>query len=284
MPEIYNHRLESSALIDKLTDQSYLQKDQYRTESNLQARIQLHKKYGTNPYPWQRWVYDQLSLQPEMRILELGCGPGELWVLNSDRTISSDRTPTYRLFLSDYSTGMVVRARQQIPHARYLCLDAQAISFTDNVFDIVIANHMLYHLPDLEQGIDEIYRVIRPGGWLAAATNGTEHMLEINNLLAEFDPHSQIHATGIRSFSIETGGRVLSRLFSQIDFRRYEDNLHVTDSRALIAYIRSLWDAPDDSENNIYPQMSDRVDRVIQNKGYFPITKSQGLFLAMKNV
>ena len=67
------------------TDQAYLREEQYRDDANLRARLDLHRRFSTNPQPWHRWVFDQLDLPDEADILEVGCGPGELWLQNLDR-------------------------------------------------------------------------------------------------------------------------------------------------------------------------------------------------------
>ena len=65
------------------TNQKHLRTKQYRDSGNLKARIALHSRFSTNPYGWFRWVFDHLDLPPQNRLLELGCGAGDLWVENS---------------------------------------------------------------------------------------------------------------------------------------------------------------------------------------------------------
>ncbi len=60
-------------------------RQQYQTAANLNARIDLRRRFSANPYPWHRWVFDQLALPADARILELGCGPADLWRENADR-------------------------------------------------------------------------------------------------------------------------------------------------------------------------------------------------------
>ena len=67
-----------------LTDRHYLEK-QYKDSSNLDARIRLHQRFSVNKVGWHRWVFDQFNLPPVCRILELGCGPGSLWLDNLKR-------------------------------------------------------------------------------------------------------------------------------------------------------------------------------------------------------
>ena len=60
------------------TERTYLLTDQYRDASKLQARMGVHERYSVNQYGWHRWVFDQLDLPPQSRVLELGCGPAIL--------------------------------------------------------------------------------------------------------------------------------------------------------------------------------------------------------------
>jgi ubiquinone/menaquinone biosynthesis C-methylase UbiE len=148
--------------MSKATDQDYLKNDQYRDASNLNVRMALHQRFGTAKVPWHRWVFDQFHLPPEARVLELGCGPGQLWVQNMDR-VPADWAVT----LSDFSLGMVEQARDNLaasdqPFTFERC-DAQALPFADGSFDSVIANHMLYHIPDRQRVYAEVRRVLKPG-------------------------------------------------------------------------------------------------------------------------
>jgi ubiquinone/menaquinone biosynthesis C-methylase UbiE len=45
--------------------------------------------------------------------------------------------------------------------------DAQALPFRDASFDAVIANHMLYHVPDISRSLGEVRRVLKPSGGFA---------------------------------------------------------------------------------------------------------------------
>lgn len=55
----------------------------------------------------------------------------------------------------------------------------QALPFQDRSFDVVVANAMLYHVPDLPAGIAELARVMRAQGHLVATTVGCEHLGEV---------------------------------------------------------------------------------------------------------
>ena len=82
---------------------------------------------------------------------------------------------------------MVDQARQSLAaHARplaYAVADVQALPFADERFEAVIANQVLYHVPDRERAMSEIRRVLRPGGRLYAATLGHNYLHELRPAL-----------------------------------------------------------------------------------------------------
>jgi hypothetical protein len=74
-------------MASRLSDSTYLREQQYKDASNLNARIELHRRFSTNRYSLFRWIFDHLlaALGPEARILDVGCGPAQLWKRNLDR-------------------------------------------------------------------------------------------------------------------------------------------------------------------------------------------------------
>jgi ubiquinone/menaquinone biosynthesis C-methylase UbiE len=155
--------------LHSLTDPEYLQGSHYRDASRLNARIQLHRRFSANTYGWTRWLFDHYAFAPDSRILEVGCGPGDLWRDNADRIAAG-----WAITLSDFTGGMVRKARENLRAAPqrfgFAALDAQAIPFPGDTFDAVFANMMLYHVPDRARALAEIRRVLRRGGRLLVAT------------------------------------------------------------------------------------------------------------------
>lgn len=262
----------------RITDQTYLRNEQYRTEANLQARIALHRKYGTNPGSWFRWVYDRLSLPVGAAVLEAGCGPGDLWYENRDR-LPSGAT----IMLGDLSMGMLNAARSKNAFSleiRYLALDVQSIPLPSASLDCVIANHMLYHVPSLEAALREIRRVLKPGGWLCAATNGRNHMRQISKLVQQFAGIDVLPLMSVRKFSLENGPDLLRPFFSHVHTEIYDDNLRVTDASDLIAYIASMGRLDNQADQRTFEHLSSHIHELIEAQGYIFIEKSQGIIMA----
>lgn len=265
------------------TNPEYLKNYQYLDAQNLTARIDLHRRFSTNHQDWFCWVFDQFNLQPPVSILELGCGSGLLWKTNMGRIPAG-----YQIFLSDFSPGMVTQARPNSDTAHqlfhYSVLDAQAIPFQAACFDLVVANHMLYHIPDRPLAIKDIHRVLKPGGKLLAATNGLNHMGEIHQLLLRLDPslayHTE-HAFGVNEFTIENGASQLAPWFDNIQITPFEGSLEVTEAAPLIAYILSMNTAPHIKvTSQQISNLRDEINRDINLRGSYHITKSTALFVA----
>ncbi len=158
----------------------------------------------------------------------------------------------------------------------------QAISTPGESFDLVIANHMLYHVPDIHRGIREIQRVLKPGGLLFAATNGREHLRELDDLLSERLPGYPQSSTEMRRFSLEVAPGIVGEHFARVEVRRYESNLVVTEADPLISYIRSMWGVIESANKAVTTNLENHLRERISREGQFLITQSVGLVIAGK--
>jgi ubiquinone/menaquinone biosynthesis C-methylase UbiE len=266
--------------VSKFSDQQYLKMDQYRDSSNLDARVEIHKRFSTNPYGWFNWIFDALlKLPANAKILELGCGHGLLWKENAPRIPSA-----WDITLSDLSPGMLDSAWRNLVvtgrNYKFKEIDAQEIPFPDETFDAVIANHMLYHVPDRAKALSEIKRVLKPGGRLIATTVGEKHMKEMMEKLRQVhagknsEPHNN-------PFTLENGSEQLKPFFPDVTFSRYDDDLRVTEIEPIMAYIRSSIGAAELLEEELLKIQTD-LEKELKEKGRIFITKDFGLFEATK--
>lgn len=206
--------------------------EQYRDRANLDARIALHARFSTATRELPEWIFDHFDWSIAARILELGCGTGMLWKKNASRVRA-----TWRLTLTDFSFGMAETARATGTVANFVQSDAQAIPFRDAYFDAVIANHMLYHVPDLDRALGEIRRVLKPGSRFYAATNGINHMREYFDLMSDFLEIGPLST--FTHFTLENGAELLGKFFSEIHRYDFSDCLNVTEVEPLVAYAMS---------------------------------------------
>lgn len=263
--------------MNEYDDQETLLSDQYADSSNLGARQQLHRRFSTNDVNWFEWVFDRFDLPADARVLELGCGPGDLWRENADRIPDG-----WRVALSDLSPGMVRDARENlraVPHDfEFESFDVQGIPFADATFDAVVANHMLYHVPDLDAACTEIRRVLKPGGRLYAATNARDNMQELYDFVNEFQPGGATRGTGANAFRLENGGDQLSEYFESVELHALANGLRVTEAEPLVAYVCSgLMDDDLDQEG-----FAEYAERRIEEDGPLDVSKETGMFVARK--
>ena len=266
--------------MSKYTDQQYLKTDQYRDSSNLDARVVIHQRFSTNSYGWFKWVFDTLLKLPEnARILELGSGPGLLWKENTSRLPIG-----WNVTLTDLSSGMLDAAwRNLVVTGRafqFKEIDAQSIPFEEQTFDAVIANHMLYHVPDRPKAIAEIKRVLKPSGHLIATTVGEHHMQEMMRWYARVHV-SKIWESFANPFTLENGLEQLKPYFPQVLISRYKDNLEITEIEPIMAYIRSGIRAGELSEPELQ-NLQNELKNELKKSGRIFVSKDSGLFEAIK--
>jgi ubiquinone/menaquinone biosynthesis C-methylase UbiE len=265
--------------MSKTTDQDYLVNDQYRDSSKLDARIALHARFGNDN--WHQWVFDHFDLPDAARVLEVGCGPGVLWLKNLDRLPAS-----WSIVLSDLSNGMLHQARKYLgDHSNFTFeqFDAQDIPYPNETFDAVIANHMLYHVPDRPKAYREVMRVLKPDGRLFAATNAKDNMRQLADLgravgietvLRTFTPTTDF-------FTIENAEVELKRCFGDVSLHRQNETLVVTVSQPLMDYILSGANSGEItySQRNL---LQATIEAEIAATGAFRIDRKSGLFVATK--
>jgi len=266
--------------MSKFTDQEYLKNDQYRDASNLNARLELHRRFSVNSYGWFPWIFDILETLPTpARVLELGCGPGDMWKECTDRIPDG-----WSITLSDLSEGMIDAAWRNLVVTgrafKYEQIDAQSIPCPDETFDIVIANHMLYHVPDRPKALKEIRRVLKTDGYLVATTVGDGHLAEIREWRKRIDLGTDVLSFD-NPFTLDNGIEQIAPFFSQVEIKRYEDNLRVTEVEPLMAYIRSGFRDEELSEL-VQEKLHQELESMLAQKGEIFITKDSGLFLAVK--
>ena len=154
-------------------------------------------------------------------------------------------------------------------------VDAQALPFPDDGFDAVIANHMLYHVPDRPRALAEIRRVLRPGGYFYAATNGARHMQELHALATGKSP-AEAEPLDRLAFSLENGAAQFAPHFANVALHRYDDALVVTEAEPLLDYLRSMSARPDRDDAHVAATIADLLAR----DGAIRITKETGMFVA----
>ncbi|MFE9204027.1 methyltransferase domain-containing protein [Micromonospora sp. NPDC007230] len=245
--------------------------NQYATTSgNLTARIALHA-YGTNPQSWFDWLEERLPLAGD--VLEVGAGTGKLW------THVDHLGRGLRLTLADFSPAMCEHLRS-VPGAHVQQCDAADLPFPEGSFDTVIANHMLYHLDDPAAALREFARVLRAGGWLAVAVNGSDHLDELNAIGPAIGRPELALGAAQNDITAETAPGYLADGFTDITVERYPCDLDIPTAEPILAYLDSMAGEPLPAEQRSAAR--DLIQARINAEGSFRVRKHSVLITATR--
>lgn len=254
--------------------------EQYSDSQKLAARARLHSAYTISEMDWFPWVVKQLPLNPGSSILDVGCGPGWLWA-----AAASALPENLELTFSDLSPGTVQEAVdrcQPLPFASVTGRQANAtdLPFEDGSFDAVITMHMLYHLPDPSKGLAEMYRVLKPGGFLAVTTNGAGNRRELYALTTVFgsEPFDPAGA----AFGYDAAERSIQARFGNVNMAQHPARLRLTKPDDVFLALTSYppGDRADEAELAAF---QDAIAEAFQaENGVLEVAKESGLFISRK--
>ncbi|MBE6063699.1 MAG: methyltransferase domain-containing protein [Clostridium butyricum] len=229
--------LDANTLINiiKLTGMEKSIKEQYKNDKNLNLRTNLHS-YNINKIDWDEWCYKQIDFKKNSRVLELGCGSGKFWEKNKEEIDES-----LDITISDFSKNMLKIARDKLKkiHKKFKFeeINAESIPYEDNSFDIVIAQHMIYFVPNIEKALSEIKRVLAPGGVFYVTSNSSDSMKELNDLVNDFDCNSGLNSNGYSTrFELENGTDILNKYFDKVEVEILNGKIIVNDPKPVVEY------------------------------------------------
>jgi ubiquinone/menaquinone biosynthesis C-methylase UbiE len=251
---------------------------QFATDKKLTTRISFYTKYSENPYPFTDWLFDKYKFKEGDSILELGCGSGSHWEGKIEKL-----PKRCRLVLSDFSNGMVdtVKERYSGTFANVDCenIDIQNIPFDKNMFDLIIANHMLMHVPDLNKGLGEVRRVLKDDGIFYSATDGDGGMRPFfHNIIKQFNPRTTAFSEKL-PFSLQNGKELLCNHFGDVKRIDYQGDLSVTNTKDLIDWLKSTVLISGYSEENL-AELYRYFEELRQKQGAIKIHKETGIFIS----
>jgi SAM-dependent methyltransferase len=205
----------------------------YATEEHLERRRSVWHPSADGRDPSTEALAAIVSRSDELtdplQVLEVGCGTGAFAARISVELADA------RVVATDLSQRMVELASGRGVLARVA--DVEKLPFDDGEFDVVAAMWMLYHVPDLERGLSEIRRVLRPGGLFVAVTNSDEHTADLRR-----------EAGGnplVTQFSSENGEQSLRRHFDDVRRQDIATRAVFADHAGATAYLASFNDGFD---------------------------------------
>ncbi|MEA3057005.1 MAG: hypothetical protein QOD30_2437 [Actinomycetota bacterium] len=166
--------------------------------------------------------------------------------------------------------------------AARVCGDVQSIPFADGAFDVVMAMHMLYHVPDIPAAVRELRRVLRRDGVLYALTNSERAQSELRDLFVRSGGGNAMDVGDAR-FSNESGAALLRIAFSDVIL--HEDTstrLVVRDAECVVDELQRLRYTLDIGTRVPWDELVTNARRhaqaIIERDGAFVMSENHGLF------
>lgn len=194
----------------------------YSDPSRLEERFRAWREYHVPDL--LEIVLRAVAEQSPRQVLEAGCGDGRFSARIRDELGA-------RVVALDVAPGMAALAALRGLDVQVG--DIRTLPWPDQLFDTVVANWMLYHVPDLSAGLREVRRVLAPGGRLVATTMGHGHMRELWDLVGDGDAAPEL------PFSAENGAEVLAAHFEEVEVRPMAGHAVFPDYEAAAAHVRA---------------------------------------------
>lgn len=221
------------------TDREVLRGGQYRTDANLRSRQSIYS-YGHPQVDLPRAVIDLLDLSGWETVVDVGCG-------NGTYLAELARRKHRGLVVGvDLSRGMLrAAASAKGDAAGLLCADATALPLVDGPAQLLLAMHMLYHVPHAELAVSELRRVTAPSGRVVVGLNGHDHFKELERALDIAWQEFRIPGAPARAqIHLDDGQRLMSRMFASTKRHDFEGELVLDDPAPLESYLASSLSFP----------------------------------------
>lgn len=260
-------------------------RQQYCTNELLRLRQETHERFSVPAVDFPAWVLKHIQWRGDEQVLDVGTGSG--FYYERMRALA----PAARFTGIDQAMGMLT-AHPAAPSLAQA--EATRLPFADGIFDVVMANHMLYHVPDIDSAIAEMKRVLKPDGLLLTATNSYNTMPEFTALFRRAvmlltnpgTPYTQPLTPVHYPYALENGARQLSRHFFAVVRYDLPQMLVFYSAEPALAYFAS-WRSmrepllPDEVRwDDVMLLMREQIDRMLEGTGELTAAKLSGALVA----
>jgi SAM-dependent methyltransferase len=168
--------------------------------------------------------------------------------------------------------------------------DAMQLPIRTASCDVAIAAHMLYHVPDLAPAALELARVVGPDGIVAIATNGRNHLRELDELssvavAAVTDSPWTAPARSAARFLLDDAAALIAPALAVVALDRASREIVVTEAAPIVAYVESeesLYEQAVPSGTtwaDVLHEVETRVAAIVERDGAFVIHSDVGVLL-----
>jgi SAM-dependent methyltransferase len=188
---------------------------------------------GTAAEDFADWVLALLSGLAGLAVLDAGAGVGRF---TTRLTRLAD--PPGTVVALDLFSSMLQTIGSRVGPTPRLALvngDIDHLPFRQSTFDLVFANHVLYHLRDIARGLDELARVLRPSGRFVATTNAGAARAPVIRLHREIAARTGYGPeTDTSPFSLENGAPILAAHFDHVETHVFTAATRYASQQALV--------------------------------------------------
>ena len=259
------------------------------TTDDLAKRINIHEQYGSRDI--DAWMLDVLQLQPDSKILDIGCGAGKqcfsyFHYLNSDADITG--TDVSRNLLNE----AIEKNKQTHNAIKFQLMDFNLpFLMASNQYDLVSACFAIYYAQDIPWTLAEMHRVLKPGGRLFTTGPMPSNKQLFYDIIKEATGKAIPPMPGSSRYEPQIYPTMQS-LFSKAEQHIFENPLTFTSVEPFMVYTRAsmsedrkLWNTLLNTHEE-FEQVMQAIQQVAQKRlakdGVLVMTKVVGGFLATK--
>lgn len=256
--------------MSNFTDKQKMQTQFYNDGIKLKSRKKLYE-YATPTKPSLDDVILEQIPKNAISILDAGCGYGRLLIK------IHDLFPHISLTGTDIAKGILDEAKEKSSNKEidieYSVADLESLPFENESFDVIITEHVLHHIPDIQKAMNEVYRCLKPNGKYIVSFNGEKNLQTIDQILDIakdcFDP-TPSYANGKHITKKYLEDKLFH--FQEIKWVDYEKKLHLFDPSPLIDYITTAYHRfsptpPHEQWNCVVQKMTQFLENSLKQNG-----------------
>lgn len=205
--------------------------------------FEYFEKYGVKQQDWYPWLFRQMQIQKNERILDIGGGYGLVW-----RRSFSKIPQGVRIVVLDKSREQINLMQGFVDENRKLLKKDSAFSFVNadlnrvsygaEEYDCIVSLHMWPYIENRKAFFDKVFRALKPNGRMCANMNWKDYMPGLEGLLKGFSrdldirPQSEKWQEYIREIE-----REFRAFFPSADCKYYDNELRMSDSGDLYRFL-----------------------------------------------
>jgi ubiquinone/menaquinone biosynthesis C-methylase UbiE len=270
--------------VERALEPSYL-RDQYDTTDKLDIRIAAHQLYSEGPDDFLDWILERLTPSRGDLLLDARCGRG------SYHPALVERYGVRGILGVDLSAAMVAVTQAQ-SNARGLPVvaiegTAERLPVPDAVYDVAMANHVLFLVDDVRAALRELRRALKPTGRAVLSTGAADHCARLTGLHAQAAARAGLQTTrrpGVR-FNLDHTS-IVAEVFPNVERHVHPDAFAFPSTDTAVRYyasgmIDAIANRPADNSHRdkLLPLVAEQIDKIVAREGVFRDPKDAGCFV-----